>query len=183
MTVTPIIEPDCDFGSALTDGDIKGLLSNIPDVFMQNGFVCTNAQIDSLDNTQLGGYFTGLFAFLYDRFANLHENQPFSQCLWDNFICEFVQDSIFFGSNIGGASVSVSLPAGGTYRYVSIVNGVNGGTLTNNGNSRHFFLDTGSNGEIINGNFSGTAAGGTAITATQAGFANIMMTVFAVRSC
>ena len=184
MTTDPIIDPSCLFGSALTQGEIKSLIQSMPQFIIENGMVCSNAETDSLDNTLLGNYFTGLWAQTFRALSTLHQNNDFAQCMWDTFYCDLSADQFFFGSALGTDSASINLPTGGSWDYLVVSTGRNGdGSLENTTGSRHFFFDTGSDEDILNGNFTGNRAGGLPITVNQAGFDQIMISVFAKQEC
>ena len=186
MTTNPIIDPACFFGSALTNGDVKSILATIPQFILDNGVSCSNQETQDLNNELLPNYLTGPMALLFKAIGGLHENEEFAQCMWGNFYCNFVQDLLFFDSNISTTgTVSVTLPTRfAQYRYFNTITGINDdGTLTSGQNSRHYFFDTGSDDEIVNGNLTGVAAGGDSLSATQANFDSIMISVFAIGVC
>ena len=119
MTANPIIEPACKFGSGISDSEIKVLMQAIPPTFLTNGFVCSNQDSADLDNQQLGGYFTALWAFLYSRIDSLHENQNFFDCIVDNFLCDWFSSRFAFVNARGTGTLTITAPAlGGPWQGV-----------------------------------------------------------------
>lgn len=99
-----------------------------------------------------------------------------------SIICNEVSPRFFQSSVSGTNTVSVTLPTGGTWCYITNVFGINDdGSLSSGSNTRHFFFDTGSNDEILFGGQTGIAAGGQVISANQPNFDQMMMQVKAYR--
>ena len=110
MADSPIIDPACEFGSALSDGDVKSILQSLPAFILANGVSCSNQQTQDLNNENLGNFLTGPIALLTKALAGLHDNQEFARCIWDNFLCGFVQE-LFFVQAIQGPTATITLPS------------------------------------------------------------------------
>ena len=113
MTDNPVIDPACVLGSSLTDADLKSIFTTIPQITIDNGFGCDSAGAAGIDNMRLGAWMTALFATPTRALSILHQNEAFSQCIWDNFICQKVNDKFFFQVISGqGGNGTITLPAG-----------------------------------------------------------------------
>ena len=113
MTDNPVIDPNCEFGSALTDAEIKSIFSTIPQLTRDNGFGCDSEGAAGIDNMQLGSWLTALLAQPTRALSSLHDNGDFARCIWENFLCGFVQE-LFFVQVVQTGGV-ITLPPDGEY--------------------------------------------------------------------
>lgn len=97
---------------------------------------------------------------------------------FSDIFCTWLSSFTFQQTVTGTSSVSVSLPAGGSWCWMATVHGINDdGSSSSNGGMNWFFFDTGSDDEIMFGSGSGINAGGFIVSATQNNFDNMLMTV------
>ena len=133
---------------------------------------------------QLNGYILDYFyCILNNQSETIGNANLIDQLISDlpSIICNEISPR-FFQQSITSSSgtLSISLPAGGTYIYVLNYNGAQDG-ITAAGNS--WIIETDDNDQSYNGNTSGLAAGGTVFSVNQSSINDPLgsLSVFAFR--
>lgn len=142
--------------------------------------------IDEAWLSQLNDYRELVFQCLIEIGADITQlSQDLSELKSNlpSIICNEVSPRFFESSVMGTSSLSITLPAGGTWCYTANVFGVNDdGSLENGSNINYYFFDTASEDEILFGGSTGLIAGGQTISINQANFDQTMLQVKAYRT-